>query len=80
MLKKNAISIFHITDIQVDDFFEKKHRAASLQLTVLRVHNGFLYATEEALPDSLKVERYFRSECIARVCFFFSFRVIINNQ
>ena len=71
-LKKHALSIFQITNIQVDDFLDPDARAASTQLEVLRKDNNFLYATEDTLPGLSRIEQYYRSECIARVSPFLS--------
>jgi len=66
-LKKDALSIFQITDIPNDSFLDADARAASTQLAALRENNTFLYATTEAMPGVLTIERYLRSECLARV-------------
>ena len=66
-LKKDALLIFQITDMGNNLFLDAGARAASAQLAALREDNEFLNATEEAMPGSLQVERYLRSECIVRV-------------
>ena len=71
-LKKHVLLVFQITDIQVDDFFDRDAQAASTQLEVLWKDNNFLYATEDTLPDLSCIEQYCCSECIAWVSSFLS--------
>jgi len=73
-LKKDALSIFQITDIPSDQFLDADARAESAQLAALREDNEFLYATKEAMPDSLRIERYLRSESLIRVSCIFQFQ------
>lgn len=67
VLKTNALAIFGITDIPAGDFFDNDTRDQSRQLAALRRGNTFLYATEEALPQGDRMDRYLRSECLVRV-------------
>jgi hypothetical protein len=69
-LKKNAVSIFEINDIKMEDFLQVDTREASLQLEELREGNTFLFGSEAALPGINAIGRYFRSGCIARVRYF----------
>lgn len=65
-LKTHALTIFEITDIPADKFFDEDARDQSAQLEALRHSNTFLYAKEETVPGD-NMARYLRSECIARV-------------
>jgi hypothetical protein len=65
--KNNVLSILGITGLTESDFFDKEKREESEEVEALRYKNSFLYASEEALPDVSKIERYFRSDCIPRV-------------
>lgn len=61
-------------------FSDPDEQAASVQLATLREGNGFLWATEEAMPNVKKIHRYFRSECIVRVsCFHHLWDKITTN-
>jgi hypothetical protein len=72
VLKQNAVSIFEIDDIKIDEFLNKNSRSESRQLKALREGNAFLFASGSALPGNVeKIERYYRSQCIARVSIFF---------
>ena len=66
VLKGHALTIFGITDIAANKFFDKDAQDQSAQLQALRDKNTFLYA-EDGTVHGPRMARYLRSDCIARV-------------
>ena len=69
-MKQNALLIFEISDIGVDEFLIREARGYSQQLVDLREGNVFLSASAEDLPGVEKIRHYFRGKCIPRVSLF----------
>ena len=80
VLKHNGLLIFNITDIAVGNFLDEDARSRSEQLETLRANNTFLYASEEELPSTSRLQRYLRSECIVRVSVFVSSQDYLTNN
>lgn len=66
VLKKDALSIFRITDMEVNIFFDTDARNKSAQLQALQKNNSFLYAKEGTVAGP-RMNRYLHSDCLAWV-------------